>query len=464
MNHLYAMALVAAGMNIPLALTVWSMLHRRCPRRPLALWVGGVLAFGVGVLLYVAAEVWPTRGMAELGAALLSAGPALRIVALRLDLGWSARGGLLASLAAADVAAYLLSQRQLPPVWQVLLGMATMAAWAVALAWHAAQVGRRQGSRSGRVMAAAEALFAAALLLHVVAMAGGWSAVDVLGDSWTALALVLSGLLVAVYGNLGYLGMVLDRVSAAARDAQASQLAEAARREAAERHAVTLRGLLDQREALFHMLAHEIRQPLHNASGAMQAARSVAASPQSAAPVQRAQDVLLTVQSVLDNTLAAATLLARAEPPMLLETDLDFLLQLSLGDLPEAQRHRVLQGRAGPARSAELAPGLVRLALRNLLRNAFQHGGPAVQVWLEVAEQAEPPCLLLRVLDDGPGATAAQLADPGPAAAGAPDALLVARRGLAIVRQVMHLHGGELRFAARPGGGLVAELRFPQPG
>lgn len=474
LDQLRLLALVAGAMHIPLALTVWSMLHRRWPHRPLQLWVLGSLALGAGATLFALQGLVPRWMSEELAAALLSLAPAMRIAALRIDLGWNIGTRALTALCLADFGGYLLSLHWMSERDATLLGFACMAAWAAGFAWHAVQAGRRLGSRSGLILAWVEGLLAAALLLRVAVMTVGITHVKGMTGDWDFGLVVITGLAAALYGNLGYLGLVLDRTSRAAAAARDSQVAEAARREAAEQHAETMQHLLAQREQMLELLAHGVRQPLHNASGALQAAR-LSLDGQAGAPgdeqswthhrlhtgerLRRAENVLATVQSVLDNTLTSASLLSQNEPPLRIDTDLNLLVQLSLGDLPTEQRQRVACRMLTDWRTAELQPGLVRLALRNLLLNACVHGGDGAQVRLEVAAQTEPPALLFSVVDEGPGAPAPLLqgdatppGQPGPV------------RGLAVVRQVMALLGGELCFAAESPRGLRATLVLPQPG
>ena len=109
-------------------------------------------------------------------------------------------------------------------------------------------------------------------------------------------------------------------------------------------------------------------------------------------------------------------------------------------------------------RHAELEPGLLRLALRNLLRNAFAHGGAGVQVQLHIAEQNTPPALVISVLDNGVGLAPAQLhAARLTVAAGA----LLPSLGLHLAGQVATLHGGHLLLSQHPPHGLQASLVLP---
>jgi signal transduction histidine kinase len=197
-----------------------------------------------------------------------------------------------------------------------------LVAAAMVFARHAVAVGRALGSRIGHGLAAAECLLAIAIAARTTAILLGWTPADSIGSTWDLAAAITLAVLAALFGNLGYLGLVLGRSRAAERAASAVQWEERLRRDAAEDRTASLRDLLHQRDELaaerdqlLKLLAHEIRQPLHNASGALQAARAVLGEPghdmlpRATERLQRAQGVLADVRSVLDNTLAAANLL-----------------------------------------------------------------------------------------------------------------------------------------------------------
>jgi len=104
-------------------------------------------------------------------------------------------------------------------------------------------------------------------------------------------------------------------------------------------------------------------------------------------------------------------------------------------------------------------PALVRIALRNLVQNAVQHGradGEPADIELQVTSQ--PPAV--RVRDRGAGLSDVVAAAPGQrfriGAAGT-------GLGLAIASWVAELHGGQLRVGNADGGGTEAVLRLPPP-
>ena len=473
---LQLIALVAGVLYGLLALTLWWLLRRRHPPLPLALWITGALLAGGALALLGLHDLlpdWLSPGLAFhclLGAMLL------RILALRFELGLALR--LQRALAAWLLGGAVYQLAGLLPLPQARLSLSALMLVAAALVFarHAVAVGQALGSRIGHGLAAAESLLALAITLRTTATLLHWMPAEDIGNTWDLVAAVTLAVLAALFGNLGYLGLVLGRSRAAERAASAVQWEERLRRDAAEDRTASLRDLLHQRDELaaerdqlLKLLAHEIRQPLHNASGALQAARAVLGEPgQDMLPraterLQRAQGVLAEVHSVLDNTLAAANLLGGGDALYVPDTPLMPLLQQALGDLPDAQRRLVRVQWQDLPDTAELEAGLVRLALRNLLRNAFSHGGPAVSVVIQCERQAMPPAVVLSVIDDGVG--------PPPGWQPAPHAGLArhagtraAPRGLGlyIVREVMSRHGGSLSLQPRHPHGLVARLVFPQ--
>jgi PAS domain S-box-containing protein len=115
-----------------------------------------------------------------------------------------------------------------------------------------------------------------------------------------------------------------------------------------QRHAEHLDELLNERSDMLRVLAHEVRQPLNNASAALQsAAAALAGSGRSAVAdrLQRARDVMGHVLAGVDNTLAAASLLAGSGQATGEDTDIDTLVAVALADLPANDR-----ARAGAAR------------------------------------------------------------------------------------------------------------------
>jgi len=461
-------ALTGGIVYLLMALTMLRMLGSIPQARVVRLWVAGAAGIGVSLALVASRGLLPRFMGFEVVAVVIVLALLVQTAALRQLLALPrAMPVVMAAVAASLLVCTGLS---LADERRALFAtaMLTLAAVTGLVTWHARLTALRLRSGSAAMMAWSHGLLALAMLARSASVAAGVAPFQHGNGGITFLVLHAVVVVTALYSSLGFMGLMLDITRRAEAQAREAQVAEAARRETAEHTAQDLRTLLAQRDALsaererlLQMLAHEIRQPLHNASGALQSAGHALQQQQPAdarAVAQRlgrAEVVLGEVRSVLDNTLAAATLLSRSAPLAVQEVELDFLIDLALGDLNVLQRRQVQVQWHTSLRQVEVEPGLLRLALRNLLGNAFSHGGPGVQVQLQVAEQAEPPALLLRVVDDGPGLPGLA---PQPGESDGRTGL-----GLQIVRQVMALHGGRLDLVTQAPRGLAAVLLLPLP-
>ena len=239
-----------------------------------------------------------------------------------------------------------------------------------------------------------------------------------------------------------------------------------------------LRTLLDWRTAMLtehnemlQLLSHEIRQPLNNASAAMQATLKAIddlhladATPASKA-LLRAEHVLQQVIGTLDNTLAAGTILAvGGKAGAAIETDLPTLVELVLHDIAADQRPRIdVQWLTHP-RTVQLHPALMRLTIRNLLNNALAYAPADTQVELRISESDEPLALILEVADSGPGIPEElrpRLFDKGSRGHSSRNRA-GAGLGLFIVRSVLQLHQGTVEALPNQPQGTVMRLVIPQ--
>lgn len=223
--------------------------------------------------------------------------------------------------------------------------------------------------------------------------------------------------------------------------------------------------LLRERSEMLDVMAHEIRQPLNNASAAMQSAALALAGlqePLATPRLARAQTVLAQVLANIDNTLAVAALLARQDPIARADTDLDALMHVVVADISQPQRGRIRIERSTATRTASMDMSLIRLAIRNLLNNALQFSPQDAPVVIRLSDSDDPLAVLIDVADAGTGIADALVlrlfergihqgrrrAEPGQGHG----------LGLYIVRRVMELHGGSVRLHANGPRGSTMRL------
>lgn len=225
---------------------------------------------------------------------------------------------------------------------------------------------------------------------------------------------------------------------------------------------------LKERSDMLDVLAHEVRQPLNNASAALQAATvelSRDGKLTAAEPMRRAELVLNEVQQSIGNTLAVASLLVAGQRIEGVDTDIDVLIAVAVADQPPSEAWRVQVDRQTPTRTASMEPGLMRLALRNLLSNALRCSPPGTPVTVRVSDSDEPLALILDVIDHGPGIPPDRMPDFKSQRPPRLEKDARGRRrglGLHIVHRVMELHGGELQVLHTGPDGTTMRLVITQ--
>ena len=345
---------------------------------------------------------------------------------------------------------------------QTLDGIAVYTSVATVPGWDwLAVVGRPAAALNAQARDSMAALALAAALCATMAIVGALYLARRLGRQLRATVDAhLRGEPVAL-GTLREVSELSDALSRA-RDAESRATSEL-------QHArETALAQLQERSDMLDVLAHEVRQPLNNASAALQAATvelSRDGKLTAAEPLRRAEVVLSEVQGSIGNTLAMASLLVGAQRIEGVDTDIDALIEVAIADMPPSEAWRVRVERETNTRTATMEPGLMRLALRNLLSNALRCSPPGADVIVRVSDSDEPLALILDVVDRGPGIAADRLdhlSGTGPPRT-ARDAR-GRRRGLGlhIVHRVMELHGGSLRIERTGPEGTTMRLVINQ--
>jgi signal transduction histidine kinase len=468
--------IVVGFLYVALPVTAGTILHRRHDPRGLAMWCTGTLAYGIAFLLIGLRDATPQGLSVLIANPLIVAGWLLLIQALKKELGIPGPIGravgvwLLAS--AGFVALYRLEDvvgLRLIYTWMVTAVCATT------VAWLAGRLYRRTTFRSAALLAGAYALFAAAAWLRVGHVALNWREIQAMSPHWTFALTFLTSLIASLYGNLGYIGLAMELIQVR----ETHRRVELAREQEARRQAelrvdeqtqlLEERGrLLTQREEILAALSHEVRQPLNNASAALQSAE-VAMSDRSTEPmalarIRRASEVLARVAASVDNTLTDAVLLVGTEPVSRQDVETEILVHLVLGDLSPGSRHRVHVERTTPTRTAAMHPGLMRIALRNLLSNALAYSPQDSPVKVRISDGEDPLALLIEVEDRGCGISPD--VRPRLFTRGARGELARNEHGhglgLYIVRRVMELHQGTVTITHTGESGSCFQLMIPQ--
>lgn len=227
--------------------------------------------------------------------------------------------------------------------------------------------------------------------------------------------------------------------------------------------------LLNEREELLDVLAHEVRQPLNNASAALQSATSAmepSRSEQMASPAARARQVIHDVQACIDNILSVASLLMAKGPIQREDVDIDMVVNLAIGDMAPGHMGRVLIDRRTQTRTASMEIGMMRLALRNLLSNALKFSPESSPVVIRLSDCDHPLALLIDVVDAGGGIPAELLPCLFDREDRARQEKSAKRKGLGlyIARRVMELHGGAVQVLRSDATGTTMRLTIAQGG
>ncbi|RZT42039.1 two-component system sensor histidine kinase CreC [Cupriavidus agavae] len=287
--------------------------------------------------------------------------------------------------------------------------------------------------------------------------------------------LLIGGAAVIGVGCTLWLVYGLRKLQRYARAVAAGERAEMPLRGASElaelgRAVETMRLRLEDKqyvEHYIHTLTHEMKSPLAAIGGAAELLQE----DMPAADRQRFLGNIRSQSQRLDQLIRKLLALAEVEQRQRLENREPVLLAAEIGQLVQALEPRARQRNVAlhwqpPAQAVPAVTGdtfLLRQAIVNLLENAldFAPAGSAIDIALEAAPQQ--------------GGVAISVEDRGP---GIPD-YAVGRLferfyslprpggdrstglGLCMVREVAHLHGGEIAVGNRSGGGARAVLTLP---
>jgi two-component system sensor histidine kinase BaeS len=211
-------------------------------------------------------------------------------------------------------------------------------------------------------------------------------------------------------------------------------------------------------------IAHELRTPLSNIRGYLEALREGVLEP-TPEIIASLHDEAVLLQGLVDDLQDLALAEAGELRVVPEETDLVDLLERSLAPYrPRAEAAGIsIDIEVDSPAHVAVDRGRMRQVVGNLLDNALRHtpSGGRVTVGL----RREGGATLISVADTGPGIPQEHLpnvferfyrADPSRHRATGGSGL-----GLAIARELVRAHGGEISVESRPGAGTIFTIRLP---
>jgi C4-dicarboxylate-specific signal transduction histidine kinase len=440
-------------------ISVWLMLRKRQGLSN-TLWCLGGLAFGLSLILLGMRGKWPDALTYELAIWLLVLGPLLRVGALRHVLKrpvWLT--GLLA-LSLVHVAVYvvlnvIVNNPSLRFVW-TSLGATAALAW---LALLARDVYRRRQSISAQWIFVCYLALALVLVMRIPGVLLGVSEPTAMISDPLSNLLIFLGVVTAIVGNIGFLGMFFERMNRETLESAKAQ----ARQEEATRLSEQI-AQLDRRRSVGEIaasLAHELSQPLTNIY--LIADRMELSLQQRQDDslnkyfedlnrnTQKAGDILGRIRAFIQSK---STHFERVELNQVI-TDVSALIHdLAYNESVDLQVDLPPQGLAVRADPVQLSQ-----IFMNVIRNAIQatHGQPLRQLRIRVWREGKMAHITLT--DNGPGLPAEALSQAGTAFFTTKTEGLGV--GLSISKSIAHQHGGSLSIGNSPMGGAVVALQLP---
>lgn len=212
-------------------------------------------------------------------------------------------------------------------------------------------------------------------------------------------------------------------------------------------------------------LAHEVKAPLAAIRGAAELLDEDMPAEQRRKFMENIRGEAARIQRIIDRLLELSSLEARKQLRQVETLPASRVAQEAVEVMRPvcATKQLNLEVRAGGDAPIRGEAVLLREALVNLLQNAVDFSPPGQTVTLAWTE--EPGRVVFAVEDRGPGVpdyALTQVFDrfyslPRPGTERKSTGL-----GLALVREIAHLHGGEAALANRPGGGARATLWVPR--
>ncbi|MHB8766625.1 MAG: ATP-binding protein [Deferrisomatales bacterium] len=235
-----------------------------------------------------------------------------------------------------------------------------------------------------------------------------------------------------------------------------------------DRMAGRIEGLVGAQQRLLRDISHELRSPLARLNVALELARQKAGA-EAGGSLDRIGREAERLNELIGQLLALTRMEREGGPGERVPVALDELVAGVAQDADFEARGRgrsVAVGRCDGA-TAEGSPELLRRAVENVVRNAVRFTAEGTAVEVSLARTAEGAARIA-VRDRGPGVPPEALTElfrPFYRVADARDRQTGGTGlGLAIAERAVRLHGGTIRAANAPGGGLEVTIELPSAG
>ncbi len=424
------------------------------------LWCSGGWVFGAGlVLLGYRAHLpdWLTYGVAN---TCFFVGISLRVIALRhalhkpLYLTRIFIGVVLAALVYAYFH-HVLRSEQLRYSW----GSGITAVLLLCLAWLGFAIGRQEKSTSARWLASSYLVFGLVLSVRSGGVALDISQGDALNEDVLTMVIVFLGVMGAIVGNIGFMGIFLERLTR-----QTGQMAMAqARNEESSRLSHQI-AQLDRRRSVGEIaasLAHELSQPLTNIyliterahlevekTGAQSVDKYLSDIERN---TQKAVDILNRIRKFIQSK---ETQFERVSLNQVVKDIMDLTNDWIQKEAVDVSLHLPVQAvwvMGDPVQLSQILMNICRNAIQATQGQAYRHID--LRIWRE-ADQAH-----LSISDNGMGLAPEVLAQVSTAFFSTKsDGLGV---GLSISKSIATHHGGSLTISNAPQGGAEVHLILP---
>jgi signal transduction histidine kinase len=450
---------IAGILYIAMPMAVWVIL-RKDRTGATALWCFGSLVFGVSLSLLGARGYlpdWTTFGLAN---ALLFSGVLLHGLALRQALGRPVKVHWAVCAVAGFIAVYELFNTFLDMPSLRFFWAASMTAAVMLWVSHLARQLRLQDhSVSANWVSAVYLCLGGVLALRALVVLFGLQGPSAIHHDLLSILLILFGVLTAIVGNIGFLGLFVERMNQSALQQATLQ----ARQEEATRLGDQI-AQLDRRRSVGEIaasLAHELSQPITNiylitdrlgmALESQTDSRMAACVQDLNRNTQKASDILSRIRGFIRNK---ETVFERVELSRVISDMTALIRDLAHNESVRVEVETTPNGVFVQGDAVQLSQ-----ILMNVCRNAIQatEGQAERRVRIRVWQSDGTACI--DILDNGPGLSPAiQASVSTPFFSTKDDGLGV---GLAISKSIAKQHGGCLSIGNHPKGGACVELRLP---